>query len=419
MKLWIKMLALCLLLASGALAAFIQSPIPPASRQNYFRDTDGDGRLDRIELKFLGSFSEEYIRQMVDSLTFDWLDSAGQKIHMVMLNSSMKIDSANSRQMYIPLQSEQDRFMANTSLRNWNYAGVHFGMAKLYVGDTTVYDLNLEDGMAPKVTQAFLKSYRGKGIDSLTIRFSETTYIEKGCSAFLEFKNPKTGKVRVIPHSSITTDFWGMEALLEFPNSGELISTRDSVRLLTGCARDSSGNVVTGDARFTAINGFYPFVVNVTGMVDDRVGNVKENTPVFQMIFEDARSELKDSLWQLSMEVLGPEFENALRDALNMDERIPLQMKKLKISAAVKIYTNLGSYVVGTKMSVNGDDHRFVDAPTRLSLRWNLMDIHHRLVSTGAYLANIMVTVEYDGRVVFKNEGRTGATGHVFGIKRR
>ena len=69
-----KVLEICLavaLLCSGAFAAFIQNPIPPSSKQNFFRDTDGDGRMDRIVVRFLGAISQDYIDEKIEQYIAD------------------------------------------------------------------------------------------------------------------------------------------------------------------------------------------------------------------------------------------------------------------------------------------------------------------------------------------------------------
>lgn len=408
------------MLANLGVSAFIQSPIPPSTKNSYFRDVDGDGRLDQVEIKFLGGLSEEYLNQMVDSLTLDWLDSSGNVVHLSVTNRDMEIDSLDSRLLRVSLDSRQGEFMAATSLMNWDYAGAFYGNAALFVGDSVKYDLEILDGMAPMVRRAELKSYRGQGVDSLLLYLTETTIVDKGCAAFLEFKSAKDNKIRVVMPSSVTSNFWGNEMLLEFALKDETsIWTRDSLRILPGCARDSAGNVNQEQSRFLPIKGYFPFSVNVANLVKTETIKVDEKTPIFQMVFEDAKQEPRDSLWRVSMELMGAEFENALRVALNEQENFVFQKNKLKLSAGVKIYTNLGSYVVGTKMTVTGDDSRFVYSPTRLSLRWNMMDGYRRLVSTGVYLAHVSIVVEYDGRVIFRNEGNVGRSGHVFGVRHR
>ena len=145
----------------------------------------------------------------------------------------------------------------------------------------------------------------------------------------------------------------------------------------------------------------------------------KEGLPIFQLNFAPLPLVAKqDTAWGIYMDVLGDEFENALREALAFDEKKPVELSKLKIHFDIRIYTNLGSYVVGTRADIKGDDARFAGKPTQLSLRWNYMDNRGRRVATGVYLANVTAMVEYDGKAVYRNGSESVRT-YVFGVTRR
>ena len=92
-----------LLLCGGAFAAFIQSPIPPSSQQNFVRDTDGDGRMDQMEVRFLGNLTKEYITEMMDSLTFEWIDSSGAAKHYTVQKKQFALNQSNKRSVVIDL----------------------------------------------------------------------------------------------------------------------------------------------------------------------------------------------------------------------------------------------------------------------------------------------------------------------------
>jgi len=420
-NLWIKIIALVTLLSCGAFAAFIQSPITPSSKQHFLFDRDGDGRLDQIAMKFLGVLDEAYVSSMLDSLTFDWLDSAGIQTHYKVTSKEMKLDSLNPRQVFVDLTHLQNQFMPMTSLRNMDYAGHLFDELNLYVADSLHFLLKTKDSMAPAISKAHLKSHRGKAADTLMVNFTEPIDASTGCNTLLEFRTAKDSTVRVLTTSNVQWGLWRVQATFEIPaglNADEQLATRDSIRLVSKCAKDSAGNAVPENAPFFPVTGMYPFEVSFPVMAVDRKHDVS-NDPVFKLVFEDAAEPAEDSLWQVSMEVMGPEFENAMREALGMDDKTVIEPKKLKITSSVKIYTNLGSYVVGTKMSVRGDDSRFVYSPTRFALRWNLMDGTRRRVASGAYLANILLVVEYDGKVVYRNDSDPGSSSRVFGVIRR
>ncbi|MBR4785117.1 MAG: hypothetical protein IK012_07680 [Fibrobacter sp.] len=410
------------LLCSGAFAAFIQSPIPPSSKQNYFRDTDGDGRIDRIEVLFLGALSDEYLKRMIDSLDFTWIDSTGMIVRSVVLPEKMRIDSLNVRRVLIDLEQERfDRVSTPSSI--YMPAG-SYGTVNLYLSDTTVFHVFMRDGMAPTILDANLKSYRGRRVDSLRVNFTELTATVEGCDAILEFKKPKDSTVRFLPASSVEWTVLASRALFTFDEDLTLdtrLSPGDSLRLTNGCLKDTSGNVVPGSGKFVEVSGFYPFDLKTTSLVEDDGTASLDGAPVFDLVFAplDEVGEETEDAWNMTMEVLGSDFENALRNAEGLEAQEPINHSKLKITYNVRIYTNLGAYVAGSSYVVKGDDDRFGTSPTKLSLRWNLMDAHHRRVSTGAYIANVFATIEYNGKVVFQSDAEASSVSRVFGVIRR
>lgn len=421
-KVLLQLTLLLSLLASGAVAAFIQNPIPPSSKRNFYRDVDGDGRMDRIDIRFLGGVSQKYIDDLFDSLTFDWIDTLGEPKHFVVKKSGFAPDSADRYLIHVDLKKIQKQFMPLTALSTMDYSSSIYGSSSLYLSDSTVFPLNLRDGMAPSIASVQLKSHRGKGVDSLKIRFTEMVTPMEGCSSLLEFKTEKDSAGRELPASVVRWDAWGTEALFEFDDKvleKNRLYPRDSLRLLSKCIGDTSSNIVAGTEKFIQVSGFFPLEISIPSMSVEDENPVFGDVPIFQVVFENADDVVEDSLWQISMEVLGNEFENALREKLGLDEKEKINLKKLKFRFNVKIYTNLGTYVVGTQTEVKGDDSHFVSEPMRLSLRWNFMDSNHRRVGTGAYLANVLVFVEYEGKTVFRNDREQGFAVRVFGVKRR
>lgn len=421
-KLWGKILLVTTLLCGGAFAAFIQSPIPPSSKQNYFRDTDGDGRIDRIEVLFLGAISDEYLRQMIDSLDFTWLDSTGMIIRNAVLPEKMRIDTSNVRRVVIDL--DQKKFKRLTTPSSIYMPAGSYGLVNLYLSDSTVFHVSMRDGMAPTILDAHLKSYRGRRVDSLRVNFTEWTETIDGCDAILEFKKPKDSTVRFLPASSVEWTILASRALFTFDEDLTLetrLSPGDSLRVTKGCLKDTSGNVVPGTGKFVEVNGFYPFDLKTTNLVEDDGTAFTDDTPVFQLLFrplEEIDEEVENA-WDMTMEILGADFENALRNAEGLEAQEPIDHSKLKVTYNVRIYTNLGAYVAGSSHVVRGDDYRFGTSPTKLSLRWNLMDTHHRRVSTGAYIANVFATIEYNGKVVFQSDAEASSVSRVFGVNRR
>lgn len=421
-KVWIHFTLFLTLLFGGAFGAFIQSPIPPSSKQNYYRDVDGNGRLDRIDIKFLGLVSEKYIDDMLDSLAFDWIDSLGEPKHYVALKSDFSMDSTDRRLIHVNLDKRQQTFAPLTALATLDYSSSTFGSASLYLSDSTVFSLNMKDGMAPSIAYAHLRSRKGKGVDSLKIKFTEMVQPVDGCNVLLEYKVAKDTAVKELAASMVHWNLWGTEAVFEFNDEiplDERLSPRDSLRLLKKCMTDSAANVTTDGIAFFPVKGFYPLDVSIPSLTIADNTPVSDDIPVFQTLFESAEEVSEDSLWELSMEAMGDEFDNALRENLGVGEKFKIDRHKLKIHFNVRIYTNLGSYVVGTQSEIMGDDDRFANTLSRIKLRWNYMDSNRRRVGTGAYLANILVTIEYDGKTVFRNDRDHGTSAFTFGVKRR
>lgn len=421
-KFWIHFTLFFALLCSGAFGAFIQSPIPPSSKQNFYRDNDGNGRLDAIDIKFLGLVSDRYIEEMLDSLAFDWIDSLGEPKHFVALKSEFKMDSSDRRLIHVDLEKRQQGFAPLTALATLDYSSSTFGSASLYLSDSTIFSLSMKDGMAPSVGYAHLRSRKGKGIDSLKIKFTEMVQPVDGCNILLEYKVAKDTVVKELAASMIHWNLWGTEAIFEFNSEiplEERISPRDSLRLLKKCVTDSASNLTFDGAAFFPVTGFYPLDVSIPSITVADNTPVPDDIPVFQTLFESPDDYSADSLWEISMEVMGDEFDNAVRENLGVGEKFKIDRHKLKVHFNIRIYTNLGSYVVGTQSEVMGDDVRFANSLSRLKLRWNYMDSNRRRVGTGAYLANILVTIEYDGKTVFRNDRDHGTSAFTFGVKRR
>lgn len=414
------------LLCSGAFAAFIQSPIPPSTQQNFVRDTDGDGRMDQMEIRFLGNLTKEYVSSMLDSLTFEWIDSSGAAKHYTVAAGKFQLNPANKRSLIVDLKGMQKSFRLLTALSTMEFSAAIYGSALLYLRDGSMYPVALKDAMAPAIMSAYLRNMRGKSNDSLTVLFSETVRTVPGCPALLEYKSAKDGKVRKLKTDEIRWNFWMNSAVfvLDKKASADGISFRDSLRLVSGCVEDTSGNAVSKVSQFSSLTGYSPFEVVVPSMAVDSAsrhgaGAEGAGLPIFQLNFQPLPVEsARDTAWGVYMDVLGEEFENALREILKMDEKTPVSLSKLKVRFDIRIYTNLGAYVVGTRADIAGNDERLGGKPTQLSLRWNFMDSHGRRVSTGVYIANVTALVEYDGKAVFRN-GTDATASYVFGVVRR
>ncbi len=424
-KLWTLALIVTLLVGS-AFGALIQSPIPPSSSDNYFLDRDGDGRLDGIALKFLGSMSQDYVNQMVDSLTFDWLDSAGMVTHVNVPKSSFLLVADSDRKLSVDLMDQQRGFAVATSPKVNGLKNV-LGNVKLFLAEGSSYTVAMADRMAPVITETVLRGHRGEEPDSLVLQFSESMKVVSNCATFLDYKRLSDGNIFGLPMVAAlwNEDASGAVILLDAARGGnDFLAIRDSIRMIQNCIGDSVGNMASGTSGFVAVSGFYPLNIQVMPMAVENNRKPK-NTPIFQLLFEKVGSENPDvekseeSGWGFSMDVMNDEFLNAVRSSLGLSAKAPLDYAKLNIHYSVKIYTNLGSFVVGTSADVKGNDSRFENSGKNLFLKWNMMNVAHRNVGVGVYIANIDAHVTYDGQIIFRNDAQHGSITKIFGVKRR
>lgn len=412
-RLWKFALTLALLSCS-ALAAFIQSPIPPSSRENFLMDSDKDGKVDGMSIKFLGAVSREYIDQMVDSLTFLWPDSAGSLERLKFTAKDVVIDPKMNRRVNLDLSKGLSRRQTYTSV----FPEMD---ARLYLKGGNVYSIAFRDRMEPVVSGAYLKSHRNGVSDTLELNFSEPIQPKANCHDFIEYKSAKDGYGGILHGTSIqwNNDSTRMFLSLEGGDSRQLTS-QDSVRILASCVMDSAGNVSTDSARYVYVNGFYPWNYEIGSMAVLQMGKVDGDEPIFQLLFEDPHASIPDEdNWGLALDVLTAEFINAVKSTLGMKESAKLDLTKLRVQYNMKIYTSLGEYVVGTSADVRGNDKRFEGSAKKLFLKWNLMDGSRHRVGTGAYIANVAVAISYDGNLVYRSDVHHGPTTRIFGVKRQ
>jgi len=418
-------LVLTLVLFSGsAFAAFIQSPIPPSSHENYLLDRDKDGRLDRLSIKFLGAVSEDYLEQMVDSLTFDWVDASGNLIHIRRLSRNMAIDSKVNRRVNVDLLEAQMAWQVQTGLSSDGDNPSSLGNVRLFLKGGSEYALPVRDRMSPVVRSAQLKRMSSDNArrDSLKVSFSESVSLKKGCSDIIEYKSSTSGDVYVLQASSAQ---WNQDssAVVFVLNESSVnhLESRDSLKLLPGCVKDSAGNASSDSAYFVNVDGLFPLDYETGNMVVlDNFLEMEFDKPVFQLLFRDVESEYPNEReWGVAMDIFTPEFNNAVSDVLGLKENTELPLSKFRIQYSLRIYTSLGEFVATSSVEVRGDDSRFQNGAKRLFLKWNLMDGHRRYVATGTYIANIAVIVAYDGKVVYRSDVHHGPTTKIFGVKRR
>lgn len=418
-KLWTLILAMGLL-AGSAFAAFIQNPIPPSTQGNSLLDEDGDGRLDKVSIKFLGSINQDYLDQFVDSLSFDWIDSYGFLTHVVAPHEFFKLDPNSSRSLIVDLSKLQRSWLQFTALSSESYSKENLGNFKLHMTDGTAYNVAVQDKMLPVIKDAVLRGYRGMRADTLSLSFSEKSYAAPNCETFLEYKSEDDFGGRLLP---LTYALWsddGNKVLVifdEFVNQEKRLGPRDSIRLLNKCFGDYAKNVVDEESKYVVVAGHYPLEVQTSAMAVDN-HNFDKNTPVFQLAFRNRNANVpSESEWGFSMDVMDEGFLSAVRSAAGLSSKAALDLSKIQIRYSLRIYAKTGEFVAETSVDVKGDDPRFDSKGNKLFLKWNFMDANRRRIGTGVYISDFVVHVTYGDMLVYRND--RGETTSFFGVKRR
>lgn len=417
----VRILAIAMFVFANWVWAFVQDPVPPSSQQNYFLDTDEDGQMDRLQVRFLGVISQEYIDEKMDSLAVNWVDSAGRTVRIVVPKEEFILDTVSKRGIFVDFSDRQSSFYQLTALSAPNLFAYGYGTCELYLSDGSMYRLNMKDGMAPTIMSCQLKSRRAGGTDTLKVFFSEKVKPAQSCDVYMEFWSSKDSVVRELVPNSIEWGVFNNEASLLFDgdaSSSERMSVRDSVRLLYSCMKDSSGNTVTKQTKFHSVEGYFPFELFRQNLVRTSDSEALSE-PIFDLTFESLETKVpNDTAWGFAVDVLGSDFESSVREILKMRPQEEFDPSKVVVYFNLRIYTNLGSFVANTKYKIKGNDKRFEKSAKRLFLRWNLQDAHHRRVGSGAYLANVAVRIKYDGNTVYYSEDE-GISTQVFGVLRR
>ena len=182
----LHILTIAMFLLATGVWAFVQDPVPPSSQQNFFVDEDEDGRMDHLQIRFLGVISQDYIDAKMDSLAVNWVDSLGHALRIVVPKKDFILDTVSNRRIIIDLSDRQSSFYRLTALATRDFFIAPYGACMLFLSDGSVYTLNMKDGMAPSIVSCQLKSHRSRGVDSLKISFSEKVKTSHSCDEYLE-----------------------------------------------------------------------------------------------------------------------------------------------------------------------------------------------------------------------------------------
>lgn len=431
--------AMCALaLAGNASAGFIQSPIPPSLYNNYFRDADGDGKMDRIELYFLGSLTAENLAQTLDSLSYTWVDENGAIDRNVIPRSALAFDTASARRLFYDLPQTISVHKDLTEFDLSSYGP--YGAVELYHTDAgSVPDsvnVQMKDGMPPAIREVFLSMAQngGKAEDTLTVSFTESVMEEQAGSALFECKSAADSNTKELSANILR---WSNDRQTVILTGKNLAA--DSIRIRETALKDSAGNKTPANSAFHGVNATYPILIYTNTKAEMQTNDSLKKLPNFQWIFtsQGDTSPTENELG-VAIDAGGPEAATAIRDALRRNraqqtkgldlEEISVDPSKLSFSMELRVFTNSGDYVTGTHGEIQCTDSRFsasgngmgncITNPKRLLLRWNFMASDRRLVGTGAYIAQFPVRVTYDGITLYRSD-KSGKFLQTWGVLRR
>lgn len=427
-----------LALAGSASAGFIQSPIPPSLYNNYFRDADGDGKMDRIELYFLGNLTAENLAQTLDSLSYTWVDENGAVVRAVVPREALVFDTVSARRLFYNLPQTVSIHKDLTEQGVPQYGP--YGRVELYHTGTNAspdsVNVQMKDGMPPAIREASLSVARngGKAQDTLSVTFTESVLETQTGSNLFECRDAGNTGVRELSANVLRWSDDRRTVIL----TGKNLSA-DSIRIREAALEDSAGNRTQANSAFHTMNATYPVTVYTNTKAEVHAGDSLKKLPIFQWIFTaQGDSALTENELGVAIDAGGPEEATAIREALRRSrpretdglklEEIAVDPSRLTFAIELRIFTNTGDYVTGTLGEISCTDSRFsaggqgtgncLANPKRILLRWNFMSSDRRLVGTGAYIAQFPVRIAYDGILLYRSE-KSGKFLQTWGVLRR
>lgn len=383
MKFFARFLTLAAFLPAFTTAAFIDSPIPPSEARNFFADTDADGRMDFVEIVFLGNLSREYLDSTVSELSFFFPDSVGKLREFAFAGQDLPFDSLRPNIILIDLSADKNISARTTEL------SITTKTATILFADSSRMNIRMREKLPPQILAATNFSLDRGENDSLVILFSEP--VEEISPDFIEIL--RAGSAEKLFGQSPEWNAGRTRATFLFPKDSPKILARDSLRILAGSLRDSSKNLVPENSPAVEVRTFSSFRLRTNSLVNAPAQN-PDRTPIFELRFAEP-SERHPTADELGLAI----------DFGKSDLR-PADRENLSLAASLKLYTTRGEYVTGVHFEVQCSDDRFagdcIQNPRTVFLKWNLMSNDRRFVGTGAYLAKITAIVRSRGVPVWQ-----------------
>ncbi|MGL1935068.1 MAG: fibro-slime domain-containing protein [Fibrobacterales bacterium] len=405
-------------------------PVQPVKEGHYFRDTNEDGIMDRVELLFNDVIIGDNIAEV--TAHFKWINSDDSILSFKVKPSQWHPDPDDERRAYWNLSDDIDCRPFTTSIVDETFMEAKIEVESLTEEEDVEYTIEMQDGMAPVLVSAevFQRS-EGDVLKVVLSEHVENSDLKKEGTEHYWFKHryadAEHHQLRA-EGSSITHVGEKSEHGLNYDPSIKKefqISPGDSLSLVLGRGYtvDMHGNRPSDHAQSIMITGnVTPHIGSVTLKEYDDPDEVlerfydRDNTPfVMRGITPDDPNDSMDDVIEYAREnfdEVGMVVSANMMDMVlsQIDEDLLKEIeggalkKELSIRYDIIVYSTIGGYVSSSNGSIECDDDALFEGdctdPEKahwLWIGWDPVSDQGRLVGTGVYIALLDIQYLYPG----------------------
>ncbi|PWL03714.1 hypothetical protein [Hallerella porci] len=385
----------------------------PAMKTVEYYDTDGNGELDSIAVRFSTKVTAEELENYYFS--FPWYSSRGLLINLQAQPKSL-ILSADGKSAGWRVTSNQNVASNLTSV------SAELPPATLYTyytifGNSFVSSqtIPVTDKMAPVISAATLHYGESARRDTLTVSFSEAVDYEslvgKDFFAYIHSKDT----IDLNP----TMMLWaadGKSVQLILRESTDGIVPGDSLMIIAGKKSNISdvyGNASVKNASPVVIGGLLGKIVESVNMgffdPEQYVTNTLNSVSISYVSNQTRTSDLRNEGTLGHLISLGERFVPQLIDGAktdadgNYDAAVldSIDPADVFVNFSVSYFDNLGQYVTDTTFNIPcnsaafGTDQNCLTTDKKVFVNWNYKDHTGRLVGSGVYVVEFKLVVRY------------------------
>ena len=388
---------------------------PAAETVEYF-DTDGDGKLDSIAVRFKSKVTAEEVENFYFS--FPWYSSRGLLMELQAQPRDL-ILSADGKSVGWIVKSNVNVASGLTSI------GSEIPAATLYTyydvfGNTFVVQqtVAIVDKMAPVVVSASLRY--GDSRDTLSVSFSEPVDYSSlvGNDFFAYIHGKDTIDIRP---SRMLWSADGKTVRLVLRESTDGIVPGDSLLVLRGAKSaiaDIYGNKTIENASPVVIGGLLGKLVESVNMgsydPEKYITSTLNSVSISYVPNRTRTSDLRDEGTLGHLISLGERFVPQLIDGARLDADGNYDAAVLDsidpgdvfVNFSVSYFDNLGQYVTDTTFNIPcnsaafGEGRNCLTTDKKVFVNWNYKDHSGRLVGSGVYIVEFKLVVRYKQKKV-------------------